>query len=118
LRPQHQIPTMASSVSTFAIDPDMKNSSVDWVCEMLSRCDGADQAGGAADTTTRKVSTIVELPEVGPVEPIIVKALPATPAIPQPSRSIAIDLLGIDADGAGHDAVCTTARIASSATCT
>jgi hypothetical protein len=36
----------------------------------------------------------------------MVKALPATPAMPQPkAEGVAVDLLGIDADGAGHDAV-------------
>ena len=43
---------------------------------------------------------------VGPVEPIMVKALPATPAMPQPRpKGVAIDFLGVDADRAGHDAV-------------
>src|SRR5580704_4129813 len=54
-----RIPTTASSVMTFAIDPDMKNSSVDCVCEML-KADAIVPSKLAAppNTTTRKVSTM------------------------------------------------------------
>jgi hypothetical protein len=59
LRPQHQNSDNASSVSTFAIDPDMKNSSVDCVCE-IEKAEAMVPSRLAAppNTTTRKVSTM------------------------------------------------------------
>ncbi|MEY9169876.1 hypothetical protein ABIF15_001108 [Bradyrhizobium elkanii] len=51
--------TIVSSVITLAIDPDRKNSSVDWVCE-IEKAEAMVPNSEAAppNTTTRKVSTM------------------------------------------------------------
>ena len=54
-----RIATMASSVRTFAIDPDKKNSMVDCACEIV-KADAMvpNRLAAPPKTTTRKVSTI------------------------------------------------------------
>src|ERR1700753_3089575 len=50
-----RMPTTASSVMTLAIEPDRKNSSVDWVCEMLkAEAMGPSRLGGPPAPPTRE----------------------------------------------------------------
>jgi hypothetical protein len=44
--------------------------------------------GASPNTATRKVSTMYNRPAVGLVQPIMLNALPATPAMPQPNPKV------------------------------
>ena len=98
---------MASSVITLAIEPDRKNSSVDCVCEMREGGgDGAEQAGGAAEHDDQEGVDDVELAggRSGRADRGEGRARDAGDAAAE-AEGVAVDLLGVDADGAGHHAV-------------
>lgn len=80
---------MSDSVSTLAIEPDIKNSEIDCVCAMANaEVTVPSKLAAPPKVTTKKESTIYSDPDVGPVEPIVVKAAPAIPAIPQPMAKV------------------------------
>ena len=104
-----------SSVSTFAIDPDRKNSSVDCDCEMVKRRrDGAEQALRAAEHDHQEGVDDVELPggRTGRTDHRERRAGDAGDAAAQTERQ-SVDAPRVDADGAAHRAVCHDARTCS-----
>ena len=67
----------------------MKNSAIDCVWAMENaEAMVPNRLAAPPKTTTRKVSTMYSEPEVGPVEPMVVNAAPATPATPQPRAKV------------------------------
>src|ERR1022692_337857 len=81
--------TMVRRIATLPIVPSRKNSRMDWPCAM-PKADAMVPSKLAVppNTTTRNVSTMYREPLSGPVEPIVVKAAPATPAMPQPRQNV------------------------------
>ena len=76
-------------MNTLAIEPLIKNSISDCAWAMLkAEAMVPSRLEAPPKTTTRKVSTIYSEPAVGPVEPMVVKAAPATPATPQPRAKV------------------------------
>ena len=96
-----------SSVSTFAIDPVRKNSSVDCDCEMVKRrSDGAEQALRAAEHDDQERIDDVELAggRPGRADHGEGAAGDAGNAAAQ-AEGEAVDAPRIDADRSGHGAV-------------
>jgi hypothetical protein len=84
-----RIETISSSVSTLAIEPVMKNSAIDCVWAMpKAEATVPSRLAAPPKVTTRKASTMYSEPLVGPVEPIVVNAAPAMPAMPQPIAKV------------------------------
>src|SRR5471032_1183474 len=84
-----RISTTVSNVTTRADEPERKNSLIDWVCAMpKAEATVPSKLAAPPNVTTRNESTIYSDPLVGPVEPIVVNAAPATPAMPQPIANV------------------------------
>jgi hypothetical protein len=60
-------------------------------CRRERRGDRAEQALRSAEDDHQEGIDDESWPAVGPVEPIMVKALPATPAMPHPSPKVSVD---------------------------
>ena len=101
-------PITMSSVSTLAIDPDMKNSRVDCDCEMVKRRrDGAEQALGAAEHDDEERVDDVELAggRAGRSDHREGRAGDAGDAAAEAEGQL-VDAPRVDADGIAHGAVC------------
>src|SRR5690606_26185807 len=68
-----KMPTTATSVSTFAIEPLRKKPRIDCACAIENaEANVPIRLPAPPNTTTRKVSTMYSEPDVGPVDAMVV----------------------------------------------
>ena len=102
-----RMPTIVSSVMTLAIEPDRKNSSVDWVCEIeKAEAMVPSERGGAAEHDHKEGVDDIELAGggTGRADHGEGAARDAGDAAAE-TEGVAVDAFGVDADGARHHAV-------------